>query len=62
MLSCAQAGYLPLLQIHDELCFNVSKFSTKDVQDIKKIMESCIEFKIPFIVDTKIGDSWGEAK
>ena len=62
MLSCAQAGYLPLLQIHDELCFNISKFSTKDVQDIKKIMENCIEFKIPFIVDTKIGDSWGESK
>jgi DNA polymerase I-like protein with 3'-5' exonuclease and polymerase domains len=62
MLSCAKAGYLPLLQIHDELCFNISKFSTKDVQEIKKIMESCIEFKIPFIVDTKIGDSWGEAK
>ena len=36
MLSCYQAGYLPILQLHDELCFNVNKFNMKDVQEIKK--------------------------
>jgi len=25
-------------------------------------MESCIEFKVPFVVDTKLGESWGTAK
>ena len=59
MLSCYQAGYLPILQLHDELCFNVNP---KDVKDIKKIMENCIEFKLPFVVDVNIGASWGEAQ
>ena len=62
MLSCYQAGYLPILQLHDELCFNVNKFSMKDVKEIKKIMENCIEFKLPFVVDVNTGASWGEAK
>ena len=30
--------------------------------EIKKIMEGCIEFKVPFVVDKKLGDSWGNAK
>ena len=59
MLACADAGYLPILQIHDELCFNVHD---KDIDQIKTIMENCIEFKVPFVVDAKIGDSWGYAK
>jgi len=62
MLACHEEGYLPILQLHDELCFNINKFSMKDVQDIKKIMENCIEFKVPFIVDTNIGESWGDIK
>ena len=28
----------------------------------KKTMENCIEFKLPFVVDTNLGDSWGQAK
>ena len=62
MLSCAEAGYLPILQIHDELCFNINKFNTSDIPEIKKIMEQCIEFKLPFVVDVKTGKSWGETK
>ena len=61
MLSCYEAGHLPILQIHDELCFNISKTNTKDTKSIKKIMESCIEFKLPFVVDVKTGGSWGTA-
>ena len=61
MLSCYQAGYLPILQLHDELCFNVNKTDTKDVKKIKKTMENCIEFKLPFVVDVKTGGSWGTA-
>ena len=60
MLACATAGFLPILQIHDELCFNVKDESMAD--EIKKIMEGCIEFKVPFVVDKKLGDSWGNAK
>ena len=60
MLACHEAGYLPILQLHDELCFNVK--SPIDAAKIKKAMENCIEFKLPFVVDTNLGDSWGEAK
>jgi DNA polymerase I-like protein with 3'-5' exonuclease and polymerase domains len=60
MLDCYEAGYLPMLQIHDELCFNVK--DEKQAKEIKKIMEQTIEFKVPFIVDYGLGRSWGQAK
>tara|TARA_R100001163_G_C5066474_1_gene204926 strand:+ start:805 stop:2673 length:1869 start_codon:yes stop_codon:yes gene_type:complete len=60
MLNLAREGYLPILQIHDELCFNITNH--EQVTNIKKIMENCIEFKVPFVVDHKLGDSWGAAK
>ena len=60
MLACADAGHIPILQIHDELCFNIKNKEMSD--EIKKIMEGCIEFKVPFVVDKKLGDSWGNAK
>ena len=60
MLACASAGHLPILQLHDELCFNIKNKEMAD--EIKKIMEGCIEFKVPFVVDKKLGDSWGNAK
>jgi DNA polymerase I-like protein with 3'-5' exonuclease and polymerase domains len=60
MIECAEAGYLPLLQVHDELCFNVE--DEKQITDIKNIMENCVEFKVPFQVQAKLGKSWGEAK
>jgi DNA polymerase I-like protein with 3'-5' exonuclease and polymerase domains len=60
MVDCYNAGHLPILQIHDELCFNVK--DNKDVSTIKKTMEDCIEFKVPFVVDHGTGKSWGDAK
>jgi DNA polymerase I-like protein with 3'-5' exonuclease and polymerase domains len=60
MLACHEAGYLPILQLHDELCFNI--MSMADAARIKKTMENCIEFKVPFVVDTNLGESWGDIK
>jgi len=60
MINCYKEGYLPMLQIHDELCFNVRPAKDPDV--IKKIMEDCIpELKVPSLVDVAIGDDWGSA-
>jgi DNA polymerase I-like protein with 3'-5' exonuclease and polymerase domains len=60
MIECYKAGYLPLIQIHDELCFNVRP--AKDPEEIKKIMEHCIpEIKVPSLVDVAIGKDWGTA-
>jgi DNA polymerase I-like protein with 3'-5' exonuclease and polymerase domains len=58
IVSCYEQGYLPILQIHDELCFNVK---SGDESKIKEIMENCMEFKVPSVVDISIGDDFGQA-
>jgi DNA polymerase I-like protein with 3'-5' exonuclease and polymerase domains len=58
IVSCYEQGYLPILQIHDELCFNVKD---GDELKIKEIMETCMEFKVPSVVDISIGDDFGQA-
>ena len=60
MKTLAEEGFLPLLQVHDELCF-----SSNDPDEIKKIaeiMENCVNLEIPSKVDIEYGDSWGTAK
>jgi DNA polymerase I-like protein with 3'-5' exonuclease and polymerase domains len=56
ILSCYKLGYLPLLQIHDELCFNVLK---EDVSKIVKAMEDCVELNVPSVVDVALGNNFG---
>ena len=61
MIDCYNAGFKPILQIHDELCFSVNK--EEDVPKISKLMEDCIpNLKVPFKTDVALGPSWGEAK
>jgi len=50
-----------LLQVHDELLFEVRTDLVKEVaKKIKRIMEEVIKLKVPIIVDAKSGDNWGE--
>lgn len=58
IVSCYEVGFLPILQIHDELCFNIKD---GDELKIKEVMENCMEFKVPSVVDINIGDDFGEA-
>tara|TARA_R100000654_G_scaffold15376_1_gene32734 strand:- start:866 stop:2737 length:1872 start_codon:yes stop_codon:yes gene_type:complete len=58
MLDCATLGHLPLLQVHDELCFSIK--DKKDIEIIKETMENCVEFLVPMKVDVAIGDNFGE--
>jgi DNA polymerase-1 len=52
-----------LLQIHDELIFEIKKDKTdKWLPELKKIMEGGLKLKVPIIVDTDISDNWGEIK
>ena len=61
MIQCYKAGYKPLLQIHDELCFSIEEAG--DIKGVKEIMENAIEsLKVPSKVDIALGRSWGEAK
>jgi DNA polymerase I-like protein with 3'-5' exonuclease and polymerase domains len=58
IVECAKEGYVPKLQIHDELCFDVE--TEEDEQKIKTIMENCMELKVPSVVDVAIGSNWGK--
>ena len=60
MLDCYNAGHLPMLQIHDELCFNIK--DEDHAKEIVQIMQNTIEFKVPSVVDWALGESWGDVK
>jgi len=52
-----------ILQVHDELIFEIKEgLEKKYVNQIKDIMENIIKLKVPIIVDVKYGANWGEMK
>ncbi len=52
-----------LLQVHDELVFEVEGKIVLDVaKQIKNIMEKVIKLKVPLIADAKIGKNWEDMK
>lgn len=52
-----------LLQIHDELIFEIKEDKVETwVPELKKIMEGNLKLKVPIIVDSCVGDNWGELK
>ncbi len=56
-----ESGVRMLLQVHDELVFEVRENMVVEVaQKIKQIMEGVHELKVPIAVDLKYGDNWGE--
>jgi len=59
MVNCYKAGHIPMLQIHDELCFNIE--SEIDEKNIINVMENSVKLEVPNKVDVSIGDNWGEA-
>ena len=51
-----------LLQVHDELVFDVPKEEINTLQEmVKKEMENAFEINVPLIVDIGIGNNWLEA-
>jgi len=50
-----------LLQVHDELIFEVPQDELEEVRQlVPKIMSTALELSIPLKVDTKTGTNWGE--
>jgi DNA polymerase I-like protein with 3'-5' exonuclease and polymerase domains len=60
MVALRDNGYLPMIQVHDELDVSVS--SEKDARAIKEIMETCVSLGVPSLVDAEFGANWGDAK
>jgi DNA polymerase I-like protein with 3'-5' exonuclease and polymerase domains len=66
MADCYAEGLVPLLTVHDELCFSVE--SKEQAERIKEIMESGLPLKIPSKVDVDIPhmrglpNNWGEVE
>ena len=59
MVRCYEAGYSPLLQVHDELVFSIE--DKKDVENICKLMEEAVSLDVPNKVDAEVGKNWGDS-
>jgi len=52
-----------ILQVHDELVFEVHKEELDEVREmVKERMENTIQLKVPIKVDINVGENWLEAK
>ncbi len=61
----ARGGYAAklVLQIHDELDFEVPKAELDEVSElVKRTMEDVVELKVPLVADCSWGATWAEAK
>lgn len=52
-----------VLQVHDELIFDVPAEELTEVRDVvRRQMEHAIELRVPLVVDMKLGPNWYDAK
>ncbi|MAZ71774.1 MAG: hypothetical protein CMC70_01375 [Flavobacteriaceae bacterium] len=59
MVDLYQSGFLPMLQIHDELAMSVK--SKKEAKKISQIMVNAVPLEVPNLCDVAMGPNWGEA-
>ena len=57
MLECHKEGWIPHMQVHDELCFSLSN-PKNEAPRIKEIMENVVKLSVPVVVDCDIGNDW----
>jgi DNA polymerase-1 len=51
-----------ILQVHDELVFDVPKDELSRIQPlVKETMEQAVELQVPLVVDVSTGNNWLEA-
>jgi DNA polymerase-1 len=57
------SGARMLLQVHDELLFEVPTSEVEDAgRSIRSSMESVVELAVPLVVDLKSGPNWAALK
>ncbi|MBU1915562.1 DNA polymerase I, partial [Patescibacteria group bacterium] len=60
---CSKARVRMILQVHDELVFEVKKDLVQEVIPIvRNAMEDAIKLSVPIVVDFKSGQRWGSMK
>lgn len=69
MVDCDESGVYdilgaPLLTVHDELDNSVpnTKIGREAFEEQERIMAKTIPFKVPVLVDSDLGENWGEVK
>ncbi len=61
-LSGAGLAATMLLQVHDELIFDVPEGEIDEtIVVVKRVMEGAAHLTVPLTVDAGVGDSWAEA-
>jgi DNA polymerase-1 len=61
-LTAAKLNARMLLQVHDELLFEVPEKELDKTKDLtRKVMESAASLTVPLVVDTGVGDNWAAA-
>ena len=60
MVDLYKEGFLPLIQIHDELTLSFDG-TDKTKKLIMDTMKNCVELQVPSKVDCETGKSWGDA-
>ena len=61
-LTDAGLGARMLLQVHDELVFDVPQAEVDDTAAVvRRVMESAAHLDVPLVVDTGVAKSWDEA-
>jgi DNA polymerase I len=52
-----------ILQVHDELIFEIRQDKVKTyAPEIKRLMAEALEMKVPVVVEESIGNNWGDLK
>jgi DNA polymerase-1 len=61
-LQSAAVDALMIMQVHDELVFEVAESAVEEVTDrVRQIMTAAAELDVPLVVDVGVGDNWDEA-
>lgn len=63
MVDCYESGAfdatgVPLLTVHDELDFSAPP-DVPEFAEVRRIMETCVELKVPLICEPSTGPNWG---
>ncbi len=61
-LGAGDFGIGMVLQVHDELVFEVKKTKADEIREMIRVeMENAWSLSVPLVVETGVGQSWGEA-